>query len=103
MLYEVSRDALNHAGCRRKVRCGLARAASLFAARAQGNASDWMSALDAEDAFHGPPTWVFTVGWGYFTPHEQDVLARWRVKHDVHLAQQWRRDQGQRDKPRAVR
>ena len=101
VLYELPRNSPQRTGCRRKVRCGLARAASILTAK-RPDAAQWMAALEADDAVDGPPAWVFTIGWGFFTPHEQEVLARWRVKHDLHLAQKWQADQGQRDKPRTV-
>lgn len=78
--------------CHRKVRCGLSRA-SVLMARRKPRATDWQAALDAEEAFGGPPAWAFTSGWGYFTPHEQEVLARWRQLHDVALRSRVLRDQ----------
>lgn len=73
--------------CQRKVRCGLARGANLLSRRRTA-AARWSKDLDTESAFGGPPGWVFSVGWGYFTPEEQDVLARWRSMHDCALKAQ---------------
>lgn len=102
VLYEVSRDALNRTGCRRKVRCGLARGVALLLGRQKG-AAEWITQLDSEDAFDGPPGWVMEHGWGYFTPAEQTLLERWRRMHDAALAKRWKQEQGRRDKPTAVR
>ena len=66
----------------------------------QYGVAEWMAALEAEDACHGYPGWVKELAWGYFTPHEQRVLQRWRRMYDSYLARQWNRDQAQRDKPR---
>ena len=58
----------------------------------------WMSHLELEDCFDGYPGWVKQQAWGYFTPHEQKVLERWRTMHDAVLLRQWRRRQARRNR-----
>lgn len=95
VLYEVPRDAPRRTGCRRKMRCGLARGAATFLGKQYG-VQQWIEALDVEDAFNGPPGWVFDFAWGYFTPAEQKLLLRWRAMHDALLANRWTREQALR-------
>ena len=83
--------------CRRKVRCGLQRGASMLLGKQYG-VEQWLAALEVEDCFHGFPGWVMQQAWGYFTPQEQAVLTRWRRMHDVMLAREWKQNQSQRNK-----
>lgn len=99
LLYKAPTVRFRPTPCRRKVRCGLQRGASMLLGKQYG-VEQWVAVLELEDAFHGIPGWVMERAWGYFTPQEQAVLERWRRMYDIALARQWKRDQALRDKPR---